>query len=145
MHSENLLIAQRTLTANDLGLTGSHQSGFLIPKSLVRGGLFPSMSKTERNPRVRLKLVQRPFATQYFASYIYYNNKYSGGTRDEYRLTGILKLLRTEGFQTGDVIEFRRTSKFDYDFRVIKKPRSSSLLDAASWNLIYGGNSQNDV
>ena len=130
--------ARRQLTANDLGETGSHQAGFLIPKGLIRGGLFPELSTSQRNPRSRLKLTRRSAGDVYFLNFIYYNNKLFGGTRDEYRLTGISAMLRDYGIKVGDQIEFARIGEFDFEFEIIKQNRKSLLLNEDSWRLIYG-------
>lgn len=130
--------ARRRLSANDLGITGSHQAGFLIPKELIREGLFPQLSATQRNPRSRLKMIQKSHGHVYFLNFIYYNNKLFGGTRDEYRLTGISSILRDYGLRVGDQIEFVRTGEYDFEFEIIKQHRESTLLDAESWKLIYG-------
>jgi len=42
----------------------------------------------------------------YYLNFIHYNNKLFGGTRDEYRLTGIATMLRDYGLRVGDQIEF---------------------------------------
>lgn len=130
--------ARRQLTANDLGETGSHQAGFLIPKGLIREGLFPKLSTSQRNPRARLKLTRRIAGEVYFLNFIYYNNKLFGGTRDEYRLTGISAMLRDYGIKVGDQIEFARIGEFDFEFEIIKQNRKSLLLNEDSWRLIYG-------
>lgn len=130
--------ARRRLSANDLGVTGSHQAGFLIPKRLIREGLFPQLETTQLNPRSRLKLVQKSQGNVYFLSFIYYNNKVFGGTRDEYRLTGVSSILRDYGLRVGDQIEFFRIGVYDFEFEIIKQDRESTFLDADSWKLIYG-------
>lgn len=130
--------ARRRLSANDLGITGSHQAGFLVPKKLIRDGLFPALSTFQRNPRSRLQLTRKPSGQVYYVNFIYYNNKLFGGTRDEYRLTGISAMCRDYGLRVGDQIEFVRTGEFDFQIEIIKHNRESSLLDEESWRLVYG-------
>lgn len=71
----------RFITANDIGKTGSHQSGFYIPKSAA-----PLLFETEcikgenRDKLVRVKW-QDDFETD--SRFIYYGQ----GTRNEYRIT----------------------------------------------------------
>jgi len=130
--------ARRQLSANDLGVTGSHQAGFLIPKKLIHEGLFPQLPASQLNPRVRVRLTHGSNGDEYFMNFIHYNNKLFGGTRNEFRLTGIATLLRSNGFQVGDEIEFVRTGEFDFKFLVIKGERTASILDEESWKLIYG-------
>lgn len=100
----------KTLSANDIGLTGGHQSGILIPKS---GGVlpfFPSLDSTQKNPRAVLPVVAPQIGQQVFElNFIHYNNRIiESGTRDEYRLTGMTALFRSLQPEVGDVLILRR-------------------------------------
>ena len=44
-------------------------------------------------------------------SLVYYNNKKFGKTRDEFRLTGMTKFMRTFGLKKGDKIKFAKDRK----------------------------------
>ena len=96
----------KTLSANDLGLTGGHQSGILVPKRLLdQVSFFPTLSAREKNPRVKLSFQVRNSADSLFLNFIYYNSKFFGGTRNEYRLTGLGPYLRKIGASPGDIIK----------------------------------------
>ena len=78
----------KRLSGNDTQLSG-HQAGPYIPKNLVFE-LFPTLlSSKELNPRVdcSVKVVSH-IAPERDIKAIWYNNKLSGGTRNECRLTG---------------------------------------------------------
>jgi hypothetical protein len=130
--------ATKILSDNDVGATKSHQAGFLIPKSLVKDGLFDALSDTKLNPRLRLKFVdQKSYSTHYF-NFIYYNNRLFGGTRHEYRLTGMTKWIKENGLRSGDSIEISRNSAFEYSVTVQKEKRRAQTLSKESWILLYG-------
>jgi Restriction endonuclease EcoRII, N-terminal len=136
--------AIKRLSENDVGTTNSHQAGFLIPKSLVRGGLFEKLSEAELNPRLRLKFRDLATREDFFPSYIYYNNKFFSGTRHEYRLTGLTKWIRESGLRPGDSIQVTKTDKFDYDITIIKKERRPKTLSEESWVALYGKGQSDD-
>ena len=76
---------RKRISRNDLGLTGGHQSGLLVPKSAVH--LFPALEEDKLNPRKELQIEDQD-GRRSTATYIHYNNKVvDEGTRDEYRLT----------------------------------------------------------
>jgi len=83
----------KVLSANDTSETGAHQAGMLIPKRPDVLDFFPSLSKEEKNPRVHIFFVDDSGKKWEFA-FIYYNNKYFGGTRNEYRLTRMTRYLK---------------------------------------------------
>lgn len=103
----------KTLSANDIGQTGGHQAGILIPKT---GGVlpfFPALDSTRKNPRVVLQVLAPEIGPQVFElTFIHYNNRIvESGTRDEYRLTGMTALLRSLRPGVGDVLILRRVEK----------------------------------
>lgn len=95
------------MTENDLGVTKSHQAGFLIPHRLMGYGVFPLLNDESLNPRLKLILVDSESNLRYGVNYIKYNNKHFGGTRNEYRITGIARFLRLNLLKPGDSIVFR--------------------------------------
>lgn len=96
----------KNLSANDLGLTGGHQSGILVPKRLLdEVSFFPALSAREKNPRVKLTFQIRNSDESLLLNFIYYNSKFFGGTRNEYRLTGLSPYLRRIGASLGDNIK----------------------------------------
>lgn len=71
----------RYITGNDTGLTGSHQSGFYIPKPAARL-LFEQPVRRGENADRRVEIRwQGDFVTQ--SRFVYYGK----GTRDEFRIT----------------------------------------------------------
>ena len=95
---------QKLLSRNDVGATGSHQSGIAIPKTVAR--LFPALDETLLNPDTQLFL-ETENAVATVGRYVHYNNRVvSDGTRDEYRITRMGSLLTDLGAKVGDVLEF---------------------------------------
>lgn len=96
---------QKLLSVNDVGGNGSHQAGILVPKDLNILNYFPSLDLNQENPRALLHVVDED-GEHWKWPYIYYNNKLRGGTRNEYRLTGMTAFFRKYGLASGDTIEF---------------------------------------
>lgn len=85
----------KALSPNDLGLTGSHQAGVLLPRRSQIHSFLPRLDESISNPSIDVEWwspqLNRPLSTRY----TYYNSKSMGtGTRNEYRLTKITPLLR---------------------------------------------------
>ncbi len=95
----------KSLSANDVGLTGAHQAGMLIPKDPRILGFFPKLDPSRKNPRVHLKFVDDTMKEWEFA-FIYYNNKHHDpkGTRNEYRLTRMTKYIAGNALKVDDEI-----------------------------------------
>ena len=97
-------VVSKTLSRNDLGLTGSHQAGMVVPRELVN--FFPPLRELEKNPRDVIVAIDEDGVSWNF-NFIHYNNKLFGGTRHEYRLTRMTKFLRTQNLFEGDVVKFK--------------------------------------
>lgn len=93
----------KTLSSNDTGETGGHQAGILVPKEPEILGFFPKLDKSHKNPRANLLFVDAEDYEWNFV-FIYYNNKFFGGTRNEYRLTGMTRYIRENNLKQGDEI-----------------------------------------
>ena len=104
--------ATKILSDNDVGATNSHQAGFLIPKSLIKHGLFDALPEKVLNPRSRLKFLDQTSQDVFYFNFIHYNNKLFGGTRHEFRLTGMTKWIKENGLRGGDSIEITRNPLF---------------------------------
>ena len=130
--------ALKRLSDNDVGATNSHQAGFLVPKLLIKEGLFEKLSDEELNPRLKLKFRDLTNDTEIYLTYIYYNNKYFEGTRHEYRLTGLTRWIKNHGLKSGDTIQISRLDKYDYTIGIIKAERRPSSLSEESWTALYG-------
>lgn len=105
MNSDNnkSMIISKILSANDTGETGTHQAGMLVPKSNEILGFFPKLTTEIKNPRVKLRFLDGSNCAWDFM-FIYYNNKYFSGTRNEFRLTGMTAFIRENNLKTGDKI-----------------------------------------
>lgn len=115
----------KVLSANDVGKTGTHQAGILVPKVGPYVPFFPSLKVEEANPDCRVTLVAASLGVVFRARFVYYNSRRLGlGTRDEYRLTGLTKLLRSLGAAEGDALHFRRVRDDEFEVRLVSQPRN---------------------
>ena len=97
------MIIEKKLSENDLGRTGSHQAGILIPKDKKLLDFFPPLDSQKYNPRQTITFTDTSERKWKF-NFIYYNNKLFGGTRNEYRLTGMTKYLKEALLDPGDYV-----------------------------------------
>ena len=95
----------KILSANDTGDTGAHQAGILVPKNREILGFFPPLDNSEKNPRYHLPFYDDSDTKWEFA-FIYYNNRFFGGTRNEFRLTRMTPFIRMNNLQQGDELIF---------------------------------------
>lgn len=93
----------KVLSANDTGQTGGHQAGILVPRRPDILSFFPRLQPEVKNPRIPLTFEDQDGATWQFA-FIYYNGKFFGGTRNEYRLTRMTPYIREAALVAGDEI-----------------------------------------
>lgn len=123
----------KVLSANDTGETGGHQAGLLIPREKKILSFFPELSAFHRNPRAHLRFEDQSGHLWEFA-FIYYNNRFFGGTRNEYRLTRMTKYIREAGLQTGDKVVMRRDTTGDYSisYHRAKDPESVRTEDGTT-------------
>ena len=97
----------KPLSAIDLGLTGSHQAGILLPKSSLIHRLLPPLDALTANPSASVAWWCPQIDVEVVTRYVYYNSKKLGtGTRNEYRLTRLAALLGTVDPAPGDRIVF---------------------------------------
>lgn len=94
----------KILSKNDTGETGGHQDGFHIPKTREALLFFPQLEEGARNPRAQIVFLDTESNEQWTFSFIYYNNKLFGGTRNEYRLTRVARYIKTKGLSSGDTV-----------------------------------------
>lgn len=77
----------KRLSANDTYATNAHQAGPYIPKKILFD-LFPTLNNSDEiNPRVEFEFKIDSHNDARKVKAIWYNNKLSGGTRNETRLT----------------------------------------------------------
>ena len=98
---------QKRLSANDVGSTGGHQGGILIPKGekdLL--AMLPPLNPNLKNPDAWLNCLDDAGHSLRFR-FVYYNNKLHdhGGTRNEYRITHMTGWFRDIGAKEGDLFE----------------------------------------
>lgn len=128
----------KTLSANDIGGTGAHQAGMHIPKVDEILAFFPSLNPKEKNPRHILYFYDENNLKWEFA-FIYYNNKFFGGTRNEYRLTRMTKYFKSSNLKEGDELILIQTSGGRYK---LKLNRQSGLVNgklklSTDWKIIH--------
>ena len=97
----------KTLSANDVGATGGHQGGVLIPKGereLL--AMLPPLDPQVKNPDVWLTCFDQ-YGESFRFRFVYYNNKLhdQNGTRNEYRITYMTAWFRSQGAREGDIFE----------------------------------------
>lgn len=100
----------KSLSANDVGATGAHQAGILIPKSereLLE--FLPYLDPALKNPDSWIDCVDNE-GNLFRFRFVYYNNKLhdEDGTRSEYRLTYMTKYFRNVGAKPGDTFEISK-------------------------------------
>jgi len=103
---------RKTLSANDVGSTGGHQGGVLIPKGERELLAFlPHLDPSIKNPDAWLSCTDSDGTPRRFR-FVYYNNKLhdSLGTRNEYRITYMTAWFRTLAAREGDIFEIAKES-----------------------------------
>lgn len=134
----NYSTISKVLSANDTGENGTHQAGILIPKQESILSFFPKMTSEEKNPRAKLEFIDNSNDKWEFM-FIYYNNKFFGGTRNEFRLTGMTAFIRENNLKAGDEIFLVKKSNFER-FIFIKRSeenKSSNVLKLGNtWKVV---------
>lgn len=128
--SESRTSIIKKLSANDLGLTGGHQSGIVIPKQGEILETLPYLDVETINPFVVIRGYDPVFDKDYNLRYIYYNGKLHGtSTRNEYRITGISAFLKNHAARVEDnlVIQKRRTNF--YTLKIETNERESLVIN----------------
>lgn len=124
----------KTLSANDVGATGTHQSGILVPKSEKELLSFlPPLDPGIKNPDAWIECVDEGGTVRRFR-FVYYNNKLhdTNGTRNEYRLTYMTSYFREMGAREGETFEISRDETEEvYIIRVVRHQVASVESEAA--------------
>jgi hypothetical protein len=121
-----LEVAKR-LSANDVGETGGHQAGILVPKERNVLDFFPRLDSAVKNPRMVLTVRELPAGSQWTFNYIYYNTKLLRiGTRNEFRLTGMTAFLRSLNAKVGDELRFSRDENLSYTVRIVRAGQATN-------------------
>jgi len=132
-------VVEKVLSANDTGETGGHQSGILVPKDPVILGFFPRLDASVKNPRAVLKVLDQT-GRQWSFNFIYYNNRFFGGTRNEFRLTGMTDFFREFNLKAGDAVILRQLSSSGHvniDYRRASSNKRVLRL-TGTWKVIEG-------
>lgn len=112
----------KLLSANDVGATGTHQGGILIPKSETELlAFFPPLDPEMKNPDAWIECMDEVGAVRRMR-FVYYNNKLhdKNGTRNEYRVTYMTRYFRDMGAKEGDIFEITGSQdKTRYAIRII--------------------------
>lgn len=118
----------KVLSANDVGATGAHQAGILIPKTNAELLAFlPQLDTSTKNPSFWIDCIDEDGSRRRFR-YIHYNNALhdAGGTRNEYRITYMTAYFRDLGAHEGDALEISRGAEdHNYRLRLIRREASS--------------------
>ena len=128
----------KILSANDSGETGGHQAGLLIPKQERILSFFPQLDGSRLNPRAHLQF-EDDTGTFWEFAFIYYNNRFLGGTRNEYRLTRMTGYIRKAGLVTGDEIRMHRHPTGDYSISYGRRDEQKASLNAPGETVIKLG------
>ncbi|MDN7445165.1 EcoRII N-terminal effector-binding domain-containing protein [Burkholderia cepacia] len=112
----------KTLSANDVGATGAHQAGILVPKSEQELlDFLPQLDSAVKNPDAWIECVDEAGVHHRFR-FVYYNNRFHDpkGTRNEYRITYMTRYFKAAGASEGDTFEISRSEgKAPYKIRVV--------------------------
>lgn len=129
----------KVLSANDLGLTGGHQAGILVPKQRDILAFFPPLPAQAKNPRQHLYFHDET-GRQWKFAFIYYNGVFFGGTRNEYRLTRMTPYLRECGLSPGDelMLEHQEGSGYAVRYRRARQTQISGgvLKLGGAWKVV---------
>lgn len=126
------------MSANDTGETGAHQAGILVPKDPNILSFFPKLDSKQYNPRVHLRFLDDSGTFWEFA-FIYYNNAFFDGTRNEFRLTRMTKYIRQASLAVGDeLILSQDGERYLVSHKRANKPRHSgnTLNLGSGWRIV---------
>lgn len=122
----------KTLSANDVGTTGGHMGGILVPKGDGELLAFlPPLDPETLNPSTWIDCIT-PAGETLRLRFVYYNNKMHApnGTRNEYRITYLTKFLREAGAREGDAFEISKQAEdAPYRIRVVSAKAEASAGD----------------
>jgi Restriction endonuclease EcoRII, N-terminal len=133
------IAVEKELSGNDTGETGGHQAGMLIPKTGDILGFFPALTRETKNPRTVIDVVDET-GKEWSFNFIYYNSKFYGGTRNEYRLTGMTAFIRAFNLKTGDTIRLEKVTERQSRIRYRRKNQPAEggvlKLGQGAWRVV---------
>jgi hypothetical protein len=129
----------KKLSANDVGTTGGHQAGILVPKSGKILEFFPSLDARFKNPRMTLVVRETNDGSRWEFNFIYYNNSFFGGTRNEYRLTCMTQYLRAIDARVGDDLVFSRNENGSIFVECVRAAGNQATVNDQGILVLGGG------
>jgi hypothetical protein len=129
----------KKLSANDIGATGAHQAGILVPKVDEILSFFPSLNSTIKNPRTKILVRELISGTKWEFNFIYYNNGLFEGTRNEYRLTCMTKYLRAINAKIEDNLIFSKDENSSVYIDHIRANNNPVILNEDDVLVLSGG------
>lgn len=112
-------VISKEMSRNDTGETGGHQAGILVPKDPMILRFFPTLDPQQYNPRHMIVFYDSS-GTRWTFSFIYYNNRRFGGTRNEYRLTCMTPFIRSHNLTAGDTLSLSRDEDDRYIINFVR-------------------------
>jgi hypothetical protein len=132
-------VIAKLLSPNDVGETGTHQAGIVVPKTTGALAFFPVLDPKEKNPRYAITACDTE-GRAWKLNFIYYNNGLFGGTRNEYRLTGLTRFFRENGVKPADELRFRRSTDGQVHIELVRAANGltpeGKLKLGTSWRII---------
>ena len=130
----------KILSANDTGETGGHQAGILVPKQEEILSFFPPLERRELNPRRHLIFYDDQDG-RWELAFIYYNNRFFGGTRNEFRLTRMTPFIHQTGLESGDELILERSEEGRYLIKYRRAKQAGRSKDGvlrlgSSWRVV---------
>lgn len=137
MPAERPTAITKEMSRNDSGETGGHQAGILIPKDDRVLAFFPELNRREKNPRHHIVFLD-PAGERWTFAFIYYNNRFFGGTRNEYRLTCMTPFIRSHNLKAGDRLTLHRDGHaYRITYRRVNEPEVSGRLKlGTTWKVV---------
>ena len=127
-------VLEKRLTANDLGVAGSHQAGFVVPRDLV--AYLPSLDEDSPNPDAWIHVSCPQLDDGWRWRFIHYNNRLftPTGTRDEYRITRATEFLRASNAMVNDVVRMTRKGEFEYTVELVRSCARPPEAPGSRWS-----------
>lgn len=130
----------KVLSSNDTGKSGAHQAGILIPKQHEVLTFFPYLDQRQKNPYRMLEFIDENGIQREF-KYIYYNNRFFGGTRNEFRLTRMTGYIHERNLEPGDEILLAKDDRGKYSISYRKetqiiKDAPGTITLGSGWKVI---------
>lgn len=88
---------------------------------------------------MQLVVFERTSRERWVFNFIYYNNKFFGGTRNEFRLTCMTQYLRSVDARTGDTLVFSRDEDASFVIECSRANRQIANDDSPNKLVLSGG------